>query len=480
MPRPPSESSAACRAGKPRLGACQRRGGERGALQRALLAFAGTLIAFLAGRETAVATPPELSPSLQTIVDGVAAKPAADPSGTNDDVAMTTVARAAARIDARLSEARRGDARLLAPDAAQRVANELETVIEKSIMLFGERRTRWEAARPKLALGLRAWEAAARASNRAAALTALDATDAAWTEMKAAYPAEALEILPALWTCPMHPEVMLADAGSCPVCGMPLDPIYETQPALSRAPIIRAEIVADAPLTVGKRAEVRIRLLFNDRGAPVGLDDLEEAHTRKIHLLIIDLSETDYHHEHPEPVGPGEYAFGFTPTRPGPYRVWADLKPVRTRVQQYAVADIAAENPWAEPAGEEPENRTAEVDGYRFTLAFDKPVIHALDTVHGSVRVVGPDGRPCDRLQVVMGAFGHFVGFRSYSTVLHMHPLGRALEDPAALGGPELEFYFRSPEPGLIRLFTQVRIGDRELFPRFVVRVAPRPGLIGP
>jgi hypothetical protein len=211
------------------------------------------------------------------------------------------------------------------------------------------------------------------------------------------------------------------------------------------------------------------------------LDDLEEAHTRKIHLLIIDLSETDYHHEHPEPAAaPGEYAFAFTPTRPGPYRVWADLKPVATRVQQYAVADIAAENPWAEPAGDEPENRTAETGGYRFALEFEKPTIQALDTVRGKVRVTGPDGRPCNELQVVMGAFGHFVGFRNYSSVLHMHPLGAALEDPAALGGPNLDFYFRAQEPGLIRLFTQVRVGDRELFPRFVVRVEPRPRLVAP
>jgi len=77
----------------------------------------------------------------------------------------------------------------------------------------------------------------------------------------------------------------------------------------------------------------------------VRLSDLEETHTHKIHLLISDNTETDYHHGHPEEVGDGEYAFSFTPQRPDSYRVWADLLPVRTHVQQYSVGDIPSNTP---------------------------------------------------------------------------------------------------------------------------------------
>ena len=143
----------------------------------------------------------------------------------------------------------------------------------------------------------------------------------------------------------MHQDLMEPAPGNCPICGMPLEPIYVTQPQLTQTPIIRAELVTKAPLEVGKKADLRIRLLFNQDGRPVRLDDLEETHTRKIHLLISDLSETDYHHEHPEQVGEGEYSFSFTPARPGTYRVWADLKPVLTHVQQYSVADIPSTTP---------------------------------------------------------------------------------------------------------------------------------------
>ncbi|MEP6936930.1 MAG: hypothetical protein ABI871_02565, partial [Chthoniobacterales bacterium] len=217
----------------------------------------------------------------------------------------------------------------------------------------------------------------------------------------------------------MHSELMESAAGTCRICGMSLEPIYVTQPQLSQTPLIRAEIIAKALLEVGKKADLRIRLLFNSDNRPVRLSDLEEAHTRKIHLLISDISETDYHHEHPELVGDGEYAFSFIPALPDTYRVWADLKPALSHIQQFPVADIPSTTPReGRRAGDEPESRHAEVDGYRFDLSFDKAIIQQKDTVPGTLRVTDRDGKPFTKLEVVMGAFGHFVGFREdFSTV---------------------------------------------------------------
>jgi hypothetical protein len=60
-------------------------------------------------------------------------------------------------------------------------------------------------------------------------------------------------------------------------------------------------------------------------------------------------------------------------------------------------------------------------------IAFGKPLIHEKETVPGTLRVTGPDGKPCDTLEVVMDAFGHFVGFcDDFSTVLHIHPVANA------------------------------------------------------
>jgi hypothetical protein len=120
--------------------------------------------------------------------------------------------------------------------------------------------------------------------------------------------------------------------------------------------------------------------------------------------LISDITETDYHHEHPEPAGDGEYAFSFTPQRPDTYRVWAELLPMRTHVQQYSVADIPSSTPrHAKLAENEAENRHPEIDGYKFELSFEKDVIHERDTVAGKLRVTEPDGQPCNKLGVVIG-----------------------------------------------------------------------------
>ena len=343
---------------------------------------------------------------------------------------------------------------------------------QQSVMVFGARREQLEEKLERLIQ----LSARSLSDSSGEARVAAERAQKLWSAVKTLYPKEALQLLPALWTCPMHQELMETAAGNCPICGMPLEPIYVTQPQLTEGPIIGATIIADGPLEVGKRADLRIRLFFLDDSQPVALSDLEEAHTRKIHLLISDITETDYHHAHPEPVGDGEYAFSITPQRPDTYRVWADLLPVRTHVQQYSVADIPSSTPrQARLAEKEAENRHAEIDGYKFELLFEKNVIRERDTVAGKLRVTGPDGQPCRKLGVVMGAFGHFVGFGDdFATVLHLHPTGPLITDPEARSGPELPFYFRSNKTGLFRLFAQVKIGGKDFFPRFVLHAGLR------
>jgi rubrerythrin len=382
-----------------------------------------------------------------------------------------TVAQLAGKIDSELAATLNTGAST--KELSANLAQQLTALKEQSIMVFGTRRQQLEEKLQQLEQSCKEWQSTSLPEARH---PATERAQRLWSEIKSLYPREALQVLPPLWTCPMHPELMEKAAGNCPTCGMPLEPIYVTQPQLTQAPIIGAEIVSNKPLEVGKRADLHIRLFFLDNGQSVDLSDLEETHTRKIHLLISDVTETDYHHEHPEPVGNGEYAFSFTPHCPDTYRVWTDLLPVRTHVQQYSVADIPSSTPRrASLAENEPENRHAEIAGYNFDLSFDNEPIHERDTVAGKLRVTQPDGQPCNKLGVVMGAFGHFVGFGDdFATVLHLHPVGSLITDEQAHGGPELPFYFRSNKAALFRLFAQVRINGQDYFPRFVLRVQPR------
>jgi hypothetical protein len=154
----------------------------------------------------------------------------------------------AGRVDgelaAMLSTSSSSKKRQLSASLAQHVAR----LREQSIMVFGGRRGQLDEKLRQLIRTCEKWESGSPDEARAAAGRA----QKLWADAKALYPREALELLPPLWSCPMHQELMETGAGNCPVCGMPLEPVYVTQPQLTEGPIIGAAIIADGPLRAGK------------------------------------------------------------------------------------------------------------------------------------------------------------------------------------------------------------------------------------
>ncbi|HRJ12939.1 MAG TPA: hypothetical protein PKW15_06835, partial [Alphaproteobacteria bacterium] len=171
-----------------------------------------------------------------------------------------------------------------------------------------------------------------------------------------------------------------------------------------------------AALEAGKTTQVTVKLNAVADGKPLTFDDLKEAHTKKLHLLVIDPSLSDYHHIHPVAgKNPGEYVFDFTPLKNDSYRVWADVIPVATGKQEYVQTDMGS--PAEEKASiNKATSMAATVEGYTFTLALDgEPKAGA--PVMGSV-IVTKDGQPFTQLEPVMGAFAHVVGFtEDYNSV---------------------------------------------------------------
>src|SRR5262249_21764790 len=195
-------------------------------------------------------------------------------------------------------------------------------------------------------------------------------------------------------------------------CGMPLDALARLSPFLppegaAPAKMIKASVESDE-LRVGVKAQAHLYLktLF---GGPVLPTDLREVHTQKIHLLIIDKSLSDYHHEHPEPgKTSGEYIFSFTPQKPGPYQVWADVQPYRTGIQEYASTEIRA-GTTGEALTDTSEKLTAAADGLRYKLTFEPRSIKAGEPVTGKLRITREDGTPVTELEPIMGASQHLV-----------------------------------------------------------------------
>jgi hypothetical protein len=284
-----------------------------------------------------------------------------------------------------------------------------------------------------------------------------------------------------VYVCPMHPlDRHLEKDARCTACGMsllrrriPPSPVYE-KPG---APSMTLRPTPDAPLSPDRPARVTIRLARLD-GTPVrDATDLVVMHTQRIHLLIVDRSLLDYHHEHPVPTDtPGEYAFTFTPRRPGPYRVFADVVPVESAVQEFVVTDIPAAGE-GDPLADRETKLTDVVDGLRYELTLDtkgRP-LRAGEEVLGRVTVTDAEGKPFKGLEPVMGAFAHLVGFvEDYRTVVHLHPLGVEPTLPTHRGGPTILFRYFPPMPGFVRFYCQVSVGGAAKFARFGVTVGPR------
>ncbi|MGB8167178.1 MAG: hypothetical protein WCF18_06775 [Chthoniobacteraceae bacterium] len=283
-----------------------------------------------------------------------------------------------------------------------------------------------------------------------------------------------------IFYCPMHPDFLAENAMTpCAKCGMSLVPrgipysfIY-TKPG---EPTVHLTAIASGPVEAGKKIDVKVRMERADN-SPVLPADLLVMHTQPIHLLIEEAGLGDYHHEHPILTEkPGEYAFSFTPGKTTAYRVWADIVPAATGVQELPFVDLASTGK-ASSIEDTASRFTSSAGGYQFTLLLANG--NHVPPKAGQSRQIGitvtdPNGKPVTELEPVMNAFSHLVGFYDdYKTVIHLHPTGGDVLNPTLRGGPALGFILFAPRPGFVRLYCQVRIGGKMLFAPFNLNVEP-------
>ena len=123
---------------------------------------------------------------------------------------------------------------------------------------------------------------------------------------------------------------------------------------------------------------------------------------------------------------------------------------------------------------EKVKNKKTTVAGYTFELKFEEEPPAAGHPHKARMTVTGPDGKPFAKLEPVMGAFAHLVGFSEDRTeIAHIHPLGQEPGTAAERGGPTLEFQTDFATGGYQKLFAQVQIDGRPLFAPFGIDVTP-------
>ena len=215
-------------------------------------------------------------------------------------------------------------------------------------------------------------------------------------------------------------------------------------------------------------------------GKSIEPQDLLVAHTRKLHLLIVDPTLDDYQHVHPEPGRvAGEWTFSFTPRAGGTYRVFADFTPAATGRGLYASADLTVEDnrlhstipPRPRVPGTFP--LAVEKEGFRFLLDAAKAPIRAGQPADLKFSVTRSDGGAVP-MEPVMGAFAHLVAFdEARSGFAHLHPAEADLTKKPDAVRPELTFKITIPAAGRYVIWAQVNLGGREVFAPFWFEVAP-------
>lgn len=249
-------------------------------------------------------------------------------------------------------------------------------------------------------------------------------------------------------------------------------------PSPNDEPTLSVKVSPSSGLIVGEKTNLTITLQSKD-GKPVTLDGLREAHTEKIHLLVVDPSLSDYHHVHPtQTATPGSYAFSFTPKRGGEYKVFADLVPTATGDQEYATTAVTVSGPGSDVATT--TNNEVTVEGYKVAITFEKPELTAGEANLMTLGINGPDGKPFNGLEPIMGAYAHLVAFSEDRTsIAHIHPMSGEPSSDSDRGGPRLQFQLQFTEAGYHKMFAQFHIGGKDIFAPFGLDVKPAKAAVG-
>lgn len=344
--------------------------------------------------------------------------------------------------DAVISMTSRGELEAV-PSRLAALASHLHFIQNRAVMVFGSRRQRLVSITREVEEALPHWSALALAGRTRELTTEWPRLHQALATFRGQIPEEAL--------------ISSSEASFL------LPPVI---------PTTQIHLSAPPALAVGGPVEVRFRLIGGDT-KPVLPDFLHTTHTEKLHALLLDPLFQDYHHEHPQPTGvPGEYRFTFTPRVAGPYRLWLDAMPVATGRTEFPIVDLARiPRPIVKAPAPSAPVLQAEAGGFLCQLEVPEgQLVFARDTTV-TLRLRDAQGVPLTRLQPLMGAFAHVVGFADdFQTIHHIHPLG-AMPQPGELGGPTINFRLRASLPGWIRLYVQFAVDDATHLAAFAVPV---------
>ena len=217
------------------------------------------------------------------------------------------------------------------------------------------------------------------------------------------------------------------------------------------------------PLKIGSLNTINFTLVDKNNNQIIA-DDLQMTHTKKIHLMIIDPTLTDYQHIHPILVksSNGEhFTFDFTPKSSG-YIMWADITPNNIG-HEYIKTIIGNPNKNLKP--DEKINNVAKVGSYKINLVFEGDV--KKDVMTMLIAIITKNGKPVKNLQPIMGTSAHIAVFANNGqTLIHTHP-----EENTNAKKGIISFHLDPKASGYAKMFVQFKVNGVEYFAPFGFKI---------
>jgi hypothetical protein len=238
------------------------------------------------------------------------------------------------------------------------------------------------------------------------------------------------------------------------------------QTALSVEP---ATPIAGEPFTL------TLDIVEADGETPV--EDFDEVHTKRLHLILISQDLTQFLHVHPDYQGDGRFVLDDS-TLPvsSNYIVFADFTPSGEHQQVVRLTLPTQDAQDSMPALSLTEREFA-AGPLKFTLDVSD-TLNAGQETHIAFHITDAEtGAPLETLDEYLGAGGHLVIVDEAGKVyLHTHPAEHESDEMSGMNmtpsyGPDLLFDTEFPSTGLFKMWLQVQYQGEIYTAPFVINV---------
>lgn len=283
-----------------------------------------------------------------------------------------------------------------------------------------------------------------------------------------------------IFHCFTHTDILGKAGERCSDCGLALQPRripYSFIHARPEQPTVKLSLADQASAKEGQEVRLNLQLQTID-GRPLDEADLWPMHAQKVQFMMVSDGGADFQHfTAARAEKSGCYSASFSPAFAGGYRIHAGITPAATGLPEYPFVSLKVEGNRTAPNTIRSLSMAAESEGLRFSLSVAGNAgnqLHAGMTQALRLQVTDLAGQPVTRLEPVHQAFAHLYGvFTDSGTLLQLHPVGGDILREDVRGGPGFVFKIFSPEPGPLRLFTQVCMGGKNMLVPLTAVVRP-------